>query len=169
MFYIDGQLMVFLGTTIGVLSTTSLAGPSTVWVQEAASAIGNVPIAWMDFRPSDNTLAVATHGRGVFTTRFLGAGGVEPGRGAEQVLLGPSHPNPTSGPATITFELPQAADVSLRLYDVSGREVALLLNGQQSRGRHVVPVPAERFAPGAYYYVLKALGAIDTRTLVVRR
>src|SRR5262249_42225635 len=36
-FYIDGQLEVFLGSSIGVLSTSALAGASTVWAQEAGS------------------------------------------------------------------------------------------------------------------------------------
>jgi hypothetical protein len=168
MFYVDGQLMVFLGTSIGVLSTTALSGGSTVWTQEAGSEIGNVLIAWMDYRPSDNTLAVATHGRGVFTTRFLPLTDVG-GAGPARVALGQSYPNPANGPTTITFELPRAADVSLRLYDVSGREVAVLANGPRAGGRHVVPVAAERLAPGTYHYMLKALGTVETRRLVVRR
>ena len=169
MFYFEGQLMVFLGTSVGVLSTTVLNGASTVWVQEAADAIGNVPVPWMDFRASDNTLAVATHGRGVFTTRFLGASAVGPGPVAAGVSLGPSFPNPADHEATIAFELPRGADVSLRLYDVAGREVAVLVDGQESSGRHQIPVPTRRLAPGTYHYVLKALGSVEKRGLVVRR
>jgi hypothetical protein len=169
MFYFEGQLMVFLGTSVGVLSTTALNGGSTVWVQEAADAIGNVPVPWMDFRASDNTLAVATHGRGVFTTRFLGASAVGPGPVAAGVSLGPSFPNPADHEATIAFELPRGADVSLRLYDVAGREVAVLVDGQESSGRHQIPVPTRRLAPGTYHYVLKALGSVEKRGLVVRR
>ncbi|HXS83427.1 MAG TPA: T9SS type A sorting domain-containing protein [Methylomirabilota bacterium] len=169
MFYVEGQLMVFLGTSIGVLSTTALSGPSTVWVQEAAATIGNVPVVWMDFRSSDNTLAVATHARGVFTTRFLGVGGIEPGAGSVRVVLGPSYPNPTNGSATITYELPRAGDVSLRLYDVAGREVALLVNGPRDRGRHAVPLSGQKLAPGVYRYELKSLGSVESRMLIVRR
>ncbi len=144
MFYVDGQLVVFLGTSIGVLSTTALTGGSTVWVQEASTEIGNVLIAYMDYRPSDNTLAVATHGRGVFTTRFTPVTDVG-GRRSGPILLSQSYPNPTKGPTTITFDLPRAS------------------------GRHVVPVAAERLAPGTYHYMLKALGTVETRRLVVRR
>jgi len=168
MFYVSGQLEVFLGTSIGVLSTTALTGGSTVWVQEAGADIGNVLIAYMDYRPSDNTLAVATHGRGVFTTRFIPLTGVAP-RGPAVVFLGQSYPNPTSGRSTITFDLPQAADVSLRLYDVGGREVAVLADGPRPAGHHVVPVAAQGLAPGTYYYQLRALGAVERRGLVVRR
>ena len=169
MFYVEGQMMVFLGTSVGLLSTTALNGASTVWAQEAADAIGNVPVAWMDFRASDNTLAVATHGRGVFTTRFLGAGAVGPGPVAGGVSLGPSFPNPADHEATIAFELPRGADVSLRIYDVAGREVAVLVDGRESGGRHQVPVSTRSLAPGTYRYVLKALGSVQTRGLVVRR
>jgi len=168
MFYVDGQLMVFLGTSIGVLSTTTLSGGSTVWMQEAGSEIGNVLIAYMDYRPSDNTLAVATHGRGVFTTRFLPLTDVGD-RGPAAVSLSQNFPNPTMGPTTITFELPRAAAISLRLYDVSGREVAVLADGPRAAGRHVVSVAVERLAPGTYHYMLKALGTVETRRLVVRR
>jgi hypothetical protein len=167
MFYFNSQLVVMLGTSIGVLSTNALTGGSTVWVQEAANDIGNVLIAWMDYRPSDNTLAVATHARGVFTTRFLPSTGVR--ETPSRVFLGPSVPNPADGPASITFELPRRAEVSLRLYDVAGRQVAALVDGPREQGRHVVPVVTERLAPGTYHYVLRALGELETRRLVVRR
>lgn len=170
MFYFEGQLQVFLGTSIGVLSTTALNGASTVWAQEASSSIGNVIVGYMDFRPSDNTLAVATHGRGVFTAQFtpVAAAGDETA-GSGPVALGQSRPNPTAGPATISFELPRASDVSLRLYDVTGREVAVLVNERRERGRHVVGLATDRLASGAYYYVLRAGGITETKALVVRR
>ena len=41
-FHVDGQLEVFLATSVGVLSTNALAGGATVWAQEAATEIGNV-------------------------------------------------------------------------------------------------------------------------------
>jgi hypothetical protein len=169
-FYIDGQLEVFLGTSIGVLSTTALAGGSTIWTQEATDVIGNVIVGYMDFRAADNTLAVGTHGRGVFTGQFTPVTGVgDRPAGPERVRLSQSYPNPARAAATIAFELPRAGDVSLRLYDVSGREVAVLVNGRREPGRHEVPVATGRLAPGAYYYVLRAGGAVETRKLLVRR
>jgi hypothetical protein len=169
MFYIDAQLEVFLGTSIGVLSTTALAGGSTVWAQEAGSEIGNVIVGYMDFRSSDNTLAVGTHGRGVFTGRFTPVTDVPGASGPKRALLSQSWPNPANASATIALDLPRAGEISLRLYDVQGREVALLASGWQDAGRHQVPVATARLAPGAYYYVLRAAGAIETRKLLVRR
>ena len=171
MFTFEGQPQVFLGTSIGVLSTSALSGGSTVWAQEAASAIGNVIVGYMDYRASDQTLAVGTHGRGVFTAQFLPVAEVgdpappSPGR---NVLL-PIRPNPTSGDATIVFELPRTGHVSLRLYDVSGREAAMLMNERRERGRHEVRLATDRLPTGTYYCVLRAGGETTRRLVVVRR
>jgi len=169
-FYIDGQLEVFLGTSIGVLSTSALAGAATVWAQEAGSIIGNVIVGYMDFRPSDNTLAVATHGRGVFTGRFVPNVAVDEGALAlQRATLSQSYPNPAGAAATIAFELPRAGNVSLRLYDVAGREVAVLASGWQGAGRHEARIATDRLRPGAYSCMLRAEGAVATRKLLVRR
>jgi hypothetical protein len=169
MFYVDGQLQVFLGTSIGVLSTTALAGGSTVWVQEAADEIGNVIIGYMDYRPSDRTLAIGTHSRGVFTTQIPNVVAVDGGPDREGVTLAPGRPNPARFSSTIAFELSRASDVSLRLYDVTGREVAVLARGRHEAGRHEVIVSTARLASGAYYSVLRAAGQERTRSLVVTR
>jgi hypothetical protein len=169
LFYVDGQLEVFLGTSIGVLSTTALAGGATVWNQEAASAIGNVIVGYMDFRASDNTLAVGTHGRGVFTGHLVPDVGVGGEPVAQRATLSPSFPNPANASATIAYDLARAGDVSLRLYDVAGREVAVLANGRHESGRHEVPVATARLAPGAYHCVLRAGGTVETQRLMVRR
>ena len=168
MFYFDGLLHVFLGTSIGVLSTNTLAGGSTVWAQEATNEIGNVIVGYMDYRDIDHTLAVATHGRGAFTTQFLQATGIADGRPdpARNALL-QSYPNPAQGEATIAYDLPREARVSLRVFDVTGREVAVLVNGPEGRGHHEARLAAGRLEPGAYYYALKAEGAIATRRLLV--
>ena len=45
--YVGNAMEVFLGTSIGLLSTTSLNGTSTVWALEAAGSIGNVIVGWL--------------------------------------------------------------------------------------------------------------------------
>ena len=170
MFYVAGQLRVFLGTSIGVLSTTSLTGASTVWAQEASSEIGNVIIGYMAYRESDHTLAVGTHGRGVFTTQLAPTSDVAGGTaGRERLALGASRPNPARGDAAIAYELPREEPVSLRLYDVAGREIAVLASGQQRGGRHEAHIGTARLASGAYIVVLKAGGAIATRRILVTK
>ena len=67
-FYVDAVPHYFLATSVGVFFTNILNGSSTIWTQEAVSEIGNVVCTMLDWRDNDRTLAVATHGRGIFTT-----------------------------------------------------------------------------------------------------
>jgi hypothetical protein len=67
-FYVSGVPHYFLATSVGVYFTILLNGASTVWTQEAVNEIGNVVCTMLDWRNNDGTLAVATHGRGIFTT-----------------------------------------------------------------------------------------------------
>jgi hypothetical protein len=70
MAHVDGVRHVFLATSIGVLSSTVLDGASTIWVQEGASEMGNIIVGYLDYRPSDRTIAAGTHARGVFTAQI---------------------------------------------------------------------------------------------------
>jgi photosystem II stability/assembly factor-like uncharacterized protein len=69
-FYVNNQLNVFLATSVGVYYTNALTGNTTNWLPEAQNSIGNVVCIMLDFRSSDNTLVVATHGRGAFEAKF---------------------------------------------------------------------------------------------------
>jgi hypothetical protein len=171
MFYIDGTPRIVLGTSIGVLSTTALAGGSTVWVQEGGTTVGNIIVGYMDYRSSDRTLAIGTHARGVFTTTFPSLVAVDDGSTdrREHAVLSQSYPNPTSRSATITYVLPRADDVSLRVYDVAGREVARLVDRRQERGPHEARFTAGRLASGVYTYVLKIGSGVEMKKLSLMR
>jgi len=168
-FYVDGQLEVFLATSVGVLSATALAGGATVWAQEAASEIGNVIAGYMDYRESDRTLAVGTHGRGVFTTTIPTWVGVDEKPPANAVALHAAFPNPARGAAALSFDLPRAMEVSLRVHDVSGRQVAVLASGRRESGTHHVRFDVSRLKPGVYACVLRTDQITRARTLTVVR
>jgi hypothetical protein len=168
MFHMGGQIRVFLGTSIGVLWTGALNGTSTLWSQEGASAIGNILIGYMDYRESDRTLAIGTHARGVFTTQFTAPTGIDDPGAASRVALRAPYPNPSKGAATLEYDLSRASQVSLRVYDVMGREVAMLANGWRDAGRHVAIIEAG-LTSGVYFCVLRADRAVESRILTVSR
>ena len=56
----------YIGTSVGLYSTTTLNGGSTTWSLEGSSTIGYSIVRTMDYRPDDNTLLVGTHGNGLF-------------------------------------------------------------------------------------------------------
>jgi hypothetical protein len=55
-----------VATSTGVYSTRQLNGANTVWKQEAANSIGNTVIEDITSRSVDGTVAVGSHGRGIF-------------------------------------------------------------------------------------------------------
>jgi hypothetical protein len=82
--------------------------------------------------------------------------------------LAQSFPNPARSSAVIRFALPEAAPVTLSVYDIQGRRVAMPLDHVvQPAGRHDVPVQADLWKPGVYFYRLEAGGRSATRKMLV--
>jgi hypothetical protein len=76
-----------------------------------------------------------------------------------------SYPNPTKGRARITYDLPQAAEVTVKVYDVMGRRVLTRELGRQTAGAEKkAALQAGRLAAGVYVYRLTANGGGQTHT-----
>lgn len=70
-----------------------------------------------------------------------------------------NYPNPFNPATTISYAVPQSGTdytVSLRVYDLLGREVALLVNGTQRPGMHFVTWNAAGNTSGVYFYLMRA-------------
>ena len=76
-------------------------------------------------------------------------------------------PNPFNPSTNIQFELPERADVQLTVYDLMGREIAMLLNEARAAGRHSVTFDASRLSSGVYIYRLQAGERVFTRKMVL--
>ena len=72
------------------------------------------------------------------------------------VLLKQNFPNPFNPSTNISYSLPEAANVSLKIYNMLGVEVASLENGFKSAGEHVVTFDASSLSSGLYIYKLNA-------------
>lgn len=66
--------------------------------------------------------------------------------------LGQNYPNPFNPSTTILFSLPESRKVSLKIYDVTGRQVATLVNGWRKAGYHEVTFNGSDLASGIYLY-----------------
>lgn len=89
-----------------------------------------------------------------------------------ELSLAPVAPNPASGPARIAFVLPTAGAVSLEVFDLNGRRVALILDGEQPAGPHGAVWQGtndrgERVASGRYIIRLSAGGRSLARSVTL--
>lgn len=89
-------------------------------------------------------------------------------RGVERVRLEPPFPNPAGGRVTVRYALPEIQEVSLRLYDVLGRQVRTVAQ-TEVEGREELQVDLSGLPSGTYFLRLRADGTTVTRRLTVVR
>jgi hypothetical protein len=87
-------------------------------------------------------------------------------RTVDQVELLGTFPNPTRTRATVRFAVPERQKVTLELYDVLGRRVRTLVNGERE-GRQSMQVDVSTLPSGVYFLRLKAEGQMKTQRMTV--
>jgi plastocyanin len=85
------------------------------------------------------------------------------------VQLDQNYPNPFRSETTIAYTVPQATHVRLAVYDVLGREVAVLVDAVMPAGRHTARLAAGPLASGFYLYRLVAGDVVAARPMVLMR
>lgn len=78
-----------------------------------------------------------------------------------------NYPNPFNPTTNIEFTIAHPGFVSLKVYDVLGREVATLVNQNLSPGVHIVKWVANNVSSGVYFYRLQVGSLLETRKLVI--
>lgn len=82
-------------------------------------------------------------------------------------LLSQNYPNPFNPTTTINFKVPVNGHVTLKVFDMSGREAATIVDGFVQTGLHQVTIEAADLASGLYFYQLKAGSFTDVKKFVV--
>lgn len=80
-----------------------------------------------------------------------------------------NYPNPFNPTTAISYRLSAVSHVTLKVYDVLGREVATLVDGEQNRGIHRVNFNGTRYASGVYFYRMLAAGKDGQRFESVKK
>ncbi|HLT47544.1 MAG TPA: T9SS type A sorting domain-containing protein [Rubricoccaceae bacterium] len=80
-----------------------------------------------------------------------------------------SHPNPSDAGVTISYEIPEAQHVRVAVYDLLGRELAVLVDEPQEAGTHTVRWEAASMPSGTYLYRVTAGADAVTKQLVLVR
>ncbi|MBI2418763.1 MAG: T9SS type A sorting domain-containing protein [Ignavibacteriales bacterium] len=82
-------------------------------------------------------------------------------------LLGRNYPNPFNPSTKITYQIPEAASVKLTVYNMLGKEITTLVNGQQSAGNHVVDFNAAGLPSGVYFYTINSGSFFEAREMML--
>jgi fibronectin-binding autotransporter adhesin len=86
---------------------------------------------------------------------------------ATTYVLGQNYPNPFNPSTTINYSVPKAGKVELKVYDVLGREVQVLVNDVKPAGAYSIIFNANNLSSGAYFYQMKADGFAQTKKLTL--
>jgi len=86
-----------------------------------------------------------------------------------EYALRQNYPNPFNPSTSITFDLVESGNVSLRVFNMIGQEVATLVNGNQNRGQHTVSFDATGLPSGLYLYRLEADGFTDLKKMLLMK
>jgi hypothetical protein len=79
-----------------------------------------------------------------------------------EFVLEQNYPNPFNPATTIRYELSKTSSVRLSVYDIIGREVAVLVNERKKAGSYGVNFNATGLSSGAYFYRIQAGDFIQT-------
>jgi hypothetical protein len=154
---------VLAGTDLGVFETLN---NGTTWTQRN-TGLANVSVTDLDLR-GDGYVFAATHGRGMYKSDAVLTGIEE--RTDEiprEISLHQNYPNPFNPNTTISFSLNTSTQARLVIYDVSGREVAVLIDDELHAGTYRATFDGSGVASGVYYYKLTTKEFSETKKMLL--
>ncbi|MDB5284749.1 MAG: hypothetical protein JWO06_3824 [Bacteroidota bacterium] len=120
--YNDGtSTKYYVGTSIGLFSTSTLNGLNTVWAQEGANTIGNVIINMIQARAFDNNIIVATHGNGIYSNKVFTPSAIDDKKADQLGII--CYPNPFSNSVVIQLSAETRGETLAEIFDISGKLV----------------------------------------------
>jgi len=86
-----------------------------------------------------------------------------------KIILYQNYPNPFNPTTTISFEVPKKSFVSLKIYDLLGREEMTLLNETRDQGKYEIKFDGSRLTSGVYLYQLQVGDYKETKKLLLTK
>ncbi|HUT99704.1 MAG TPA: T9SS type A sorting domain-containing protein [bacterium] len=134
----------------------ALPGTAARWLDSDVEAGGEY-LYWLEAIEEDGTVS-----------RFGPTEAVAfPGAARELALS--IYPSPVKGSFTVDYTLPEDGRISISLYDLSGRRVSTILDGEMTAGRHDISYDASALPPGVYLARLATDSGSLTRRVVIAR
>ncbi|MGE5497621.1 MAG: T9SS type A sorting domain-containing protein, partial [Syntrophothermus sp.] len=85
----------------------------------------------------------------------------------EKYTLEQNYPNPFNPVTTISYTIPKAGRVTIKVFNLLGQETALLVNENQNAGNYKVSFDGSRLPSGTYFYRMEAGDVLLTKKLMI--
>ena len=134
------------------------------------NTLPNVPITDLTFHQPSRTLIAATYGRSMYKAAIIISDVKESNAqfAAKQFQLEQNYPNPFNPQTTIGFSLLAVSNVTLKVYDILGKEIAVLIdNEKKEAGRYTVPFDGTNVPSGMYLCKLTSGNASSVRKMLL--
>ena len=129
-----------------------------------AASNGNVHVIWRDTRDGNYE---------IYYNRYINKSGngimgiLNNNEIPDKYSLSQNYPNPFNPVTTIKFDIPKDNFVTLKIYDMLGREVATLVNNKLSGGTYSLNWNASQFTSGIYFYKIQAGEFTDVKRMIL--
>ena len=151
---------IYAGTYEGVYRSTDGGATWAIY----GDGLPNAVVDGIAIQYSSHALLVGTHGRGAWQVSEV-TGIATPVKVPMTFTVNQNYPNPFNPTTVISYQLSDVGHVTLKVYDILGREVATLVDGQQSAGPHLATFDAKGLPSGVYFYRLTAGNLVETRKM----
>jgi uncharacterized lipoprotein YddW (UPF0748 family) len=144
----------------------AIVGPRDSTFVDAYDFPPEVPVEYQII--SQSLLGFTSDGSNVVSTADTSVGTEIPVPRSDVSLSAP-YPNPSTGAATISFTLKAPAEVTMRLYDLLGRNLANLADGLRPEGEHRIEIDGSGLSAGVYLIEMQADDARYRQRLTIVR
>lgn len=173
---INNPNRVVIGTEYGVWGTDDITASSVVWTDESGE-LGNVPVFEIrqqthPWEISHNTgqIYLGTHGRGMWrSSTFVGINDFKEiaNKNDEFVNQLNVYPNPMSTSGYVTFNIDNAAEGIITVYDINGKRIETLPTNNFNKGDNKVQLDVTNYEAGNYFVSLEIEGTRKIAKFVV--
>jgi photosystem II stability/assembly factor-like uncharacterized protein len=159
---INSDNNIFIGTTNGVFHSTNNGDN---W-GEINSGLTNLAISSLAVNTGDYIFA-GTSGSGVFrsvnsTTSVNNYSNIP-----NNFFLSQNYPNPFNPSTKISYSVPRTSFITLKFYDILGKEITTLVNAEKTLGNYEVDLDGSNISSGVYFYRMQAGSFSDTKKLIL--
>lgn len=143
-------------------------GPGNDTIIRVMNSVNNEHFEWT-FDQQPIAVFFDPHNDIVLKQATLTVGDEESRSGNDHLAVFQNEPNPFSGATSIRYDLPVRSHVTIKIMDLSGKEIKSLINSMQESGTHQFTLNEDDLQAGIYYYCIEACDSKVFKKMILIR